>query len=86
MYRLILTTILLLVLYFLVRQMFRGFKSQKIDTKAESKVQDLDQMVEDPVCHTFVPIQIAVLEKLGGRDYWFCSKECAATFKSQRPG
>lgn len=84
MYRLLLVIILLAVLYFLLRQMFRGFKNQSVEHRAESEGQDLDQMVEDPVCHTFVPKRIAVTETIGGRDYSFCSKDCAVTFRSQR--
>ncbi len=83
MYRLILVLLLLSILYFLLRQMFRGFKSQGGGSRAESDSPDLDQMIEDPVCHTFVPRQIAVIEHVGGRDYSFCSKECAATFRSR---
>ncbi len=83
MYRLILVLLLLTVLYFLLRQMFRGFKKQVVGSTTESSGPDLDQMIEDPVCHTFVPRQIAVIEHVGGRDYSFCSKECAATFRSR---
>ena len=82
MYRILLVLILLTLLYFLLRQMFRGFKNQSVDTKMKSDTPDLDQMIEDPVCHTFVPRQIAIIEHVGGRDYSFCSKECAATFRS----
>jgi len=82
MYRLLLAVILLTVLYILLKQMFRGFKNQSVDRRLPSDTLDLDQMIEDPVCHTFVPRQIAIVEHVGGRDYSFCSKECAATFRS----
>lgn len=83
MYRLLLTTILFTILYFLLRQMFRGFKNQRLNSRLPPDTPDLDQMIEDPVCHTFVPRQIAIVEHVGGRDYSFCSKECAATFRSK---
>ena len=81
MYRLLLAIALLAFLYILLRQMFRGFKSQNVEKRLASDTLDLDQMIEDPVCHTFVPRQIAIIEHVGGRDYLFCSKECAATFR-----
>ena len=82
MYRLLLALSLLAILYILLRQMFRGFKSQSVNGQLPPDTADLEQMIEDPVCHTFVPRQIAITEHVGGRDYSFCSKECAATFRS----
>jgi len=90
MYRLFLIILLLVVLYFLLRQMFRGFRSANRDIRGKStdgtnRQEELDEMIEDPVCHTFVPKRIAVIEEMGGREYCFCSKECAVTFRSQHP-
>lgn len=90
MYRLFFVIFLLTVLYFLLRQMFRGFTSPTRDDRGSStggsaRDEELDLMIEDPVCHTFVPKRIAVIEEMGGRTYCFCSKECAVTFRSQHP-
>ncbi|MGE0468008.1 MAG: hypothetical protein AB7L09_24860 [Nitrospira sp.] len=90
MYRLFLIILLLVVLYFLLRQMCRGFRSPNRDIRGKStdgtdRQEELDEMIEDPVCHTFVPKRIAVIEEMGGREYCFCSKECAVVFRSQRP-
>lgn len=90
MYRLFLVISLLVVLYFLLRQMFRGFRNPTRDDRGSSgsvvkPEGELDHMIEDPVCHTFVPKRIAVIEEVGGHEYCFCSKECAVTFRSQHP-
>ncbi|UVT15572.1 MAG: hypothetical protein H8K04_17490 [Nitrospira sp.] len=88
MYRLLLAVLLLIVLYLLLRRMFRGFKSSDEEGREGSTVQtqdqEQDQMIEDPVCHIFVPKRIAVIETIGGREFCFCSQECAVTFRSQR--
>ncbi len=84
MYRLFLILALLIVLYFLLRQVFRGFKARMLET--DGMPADQDQMIEDPICHTFVPRRIAVEEKIGGEIYCFCSKECASTFQQRQPG
>lgn len=87
MYRLILVVLLLTVLYFLLRQMFRGFKTpiragqEKSTVRAQDEEQD--QMIEDPVCHIFVPKRIALIETIGGREYCFCSQDCAVRFRSE---
>ncbi len=90
MYRLLLTIFLLIVLYFLLKQIFRGLTTttrdgQYISVSGAGRDEDQDQMIEDPVCHTFVPKRIAVIEEMEGRTYWFCSKECAVTFRSRHP-
>lgn len=90
MYRLFLVIVLLIVLYFLFRKIFLGSHNRNRDVRGKStdgadRQEELDEMIEDPVCHTFVPKRIAVIEQMGGREYWFCSKECAVTFRSQHP-
>jgi YHS domain-containing protein len=89
MYRLILISVLLAILYYLLRQMFRSFKTplQNAQTKPSAQRPDdeQDQMIEDPVCHTFVPRRIALVELIEGREYCFCSKECAGQFRSEHP-
>jgi YHS domain-containing protein len=82
MYRILLISTLLVVLYFLLRQAVRGFKSRNVDGRGTSL--DQDQMVEDPVCHTFVPRRTAVIEQVGGQTYCFCSRQCAAAFHSRQ--
>lgn len=89
MYRLILVILLLTVLYFLLRQIFRGFKAPiregREQSAARAQAEEQDQMIEDPVCHIFVPKQIAVFETIGGREYCFCSQECAVRFRLEHP-
>jgi len=84
MYRLFLVLGLLIILYFLLRRAFRGFRSESLDGRGTSV--DQDQMVQDPVCQTFVPRKIAVVEEIHGRTYCFCSRECAAKFQNQQGG
>ncbi len=89
MYRLILIALLLTVLYFLLRQMFRGFKTPIRDGREKSAArgqnEEQDQMIEDPVCHIFVPKRIAVIETIRGQEYCFCSQECSVKFRSEHP-
>ena len=88
MYRLILVVLLLTVLYLLLRQMFRGFKTPIRDDpekSAQDQEEEQDQMIEDPVCHIFVPKRIAVIETIGGREYCFCSQECSVKFRTEHP-
>jgi YHS domain-containing protein len=82
MYRLLLILAVFFILYILLRQAIRGFKQQNVDDRGTSV--DQDQMVQDPVCHTFIPRRMAVIERIGGQTYCFCSKECATAFQKQQ--
>jgi YHS domain-containing protein len=84
MYRILLITALLVVLYLLLRQAVRGFKNKEVRDRGTPV--DQDQMVEDPVCHTFVPRRNAVIETVSGQTYCFCSKECAVEFQNRQAG
>jgi YHS domain-containing protein len=83
MYRIILILGLLVVLYFLFRRAFRGFKGQgKPDRLPPGK----NHMVQDPVCKVFVPRGTAITEDIGGQTYYFCSQSCAHKFQEQLAG
>lgn len=82
MYRLLLILGLLVVLYVLLRQVLRGFKNKEISNGGASV--DHGQMVEDPECHTFVPRNMAVIEKIDGQTHCFCSKQCAVAFQNRQ--
>jgi YHS domain-containing protein len=44
----------------------------------------IDEMVQDPVCKTYIPRRDAVKKKIGGRDYFFCSEACASKFEPEK--
>ena len=83
MYRFLLILGLFIALYFLLRSAFRELKGNRIGTGLPI---DQDQMVEDPVCHVFVPRGSAIVKTMGGKTYCFCSSNCAATFLKQQSG
>jgi len=41
-------------------------------------------IVKDEMCNTYLPEENALAEKLDGRVYYFCSKECRERFLEQR--
>lgn len=76
MYRLVLIVALLLFLVFLVRQIYRGRPAGR-----QSPATSEDQMVEDPVCHVFIPRKTAVIRKRDHATQYFCSQACADEFE-----
>ncbi len=43
-----------------------------------------DLLVEDPVCHTYVPQKDSESLQVNGTTYYFCSKECLQKFKTNQ--
>jgi len=83
MYRLLLILGLLILLYILVRKALREFS--KSGTR-ETGLGWRQQMIQDPVCRSYVARGDAIAAQLGGQTYYFCSTECAQTFQKQLSG
>jgi YHS domain-containing protein len=81
MYRLLIITALLILLYILIRKVIREFAGGS--TKLPGKPQNGHEMILDPVCRTYVPKDSAVAARVGGHTYFFCSSDCAQTFEKQ---
>jgi YHS domain-containing protein len=78
--RLMLVAGVLVVAYFLLRSAikeFRGLRGPAQPPLAKN------EMVQDPVCKTYVPRGSAVTADIGGQTYLFCSRDCADTFQNQ---
>jgi YHS domain-containing protein len=80
MYRILLILGLLVALYFLLRNAFRGFKENR---GRRGTLTEQGQMVQDPVCGVFVPRESAVTETVRGERHYFCSRDCASAFRDR---
>ena len=79
MLRIVIIVFLFYCLYLAVKGLFG--KSGKI-SKASWAGGEIDEMVQDPCCKTYIPRREAVRRVLGGKEIFFCSKECADKFES----
>lgn len=43
-----------------------------------------EDLVEDPVCHTYVPVSDACRFSSEGKTLYFCSRKCLETFTGQQ--
>lgn len=58
-------------------------KKQTAETLSSPQNDSEEEVMEDPICHTFVTPQDAYREIIDGQEMFFCSQECAKKFKSQ---
>ena len=83
--RIILYLIFAYVIYRLLKGVFlSGHKGQKIEKSETGGM--IDEMVQDPVCRTFVLRRKSINKIIDGEEYFFCSKECATQFEAQKQG
>ena len=43
-----------------------------------------EDLVEDPVCHTYVPLSQACKKEISGKSYYFCSERCSEKYLSEK--
>ena len=74
-------------LAYIVYQFLKGLLSTK-DEKSEQQPKILrpdaggEELVEDPYCHTYVPISDACKMKLDGKTIYFCCKKCQEAYNA----
>jgi len=54
------------------------------ETPGGKRVIDAGDMVKDPVCNTYIPVENAIKENIEGKTYYFCSPECRDKFIKSR--
>ena len=75
-----------LILIFLVFFLYRAVRKYiSIGQKTEQGPGDgpVDEMVQDPSCMTYIPRRSAQRKVVGGKEFFFCSKECAEKFEKE---
>jgi len=73
--------IIYIVLVYLLYRILKGFfsKSKGIEKGGSGGV--IDEMVQDPICETYIPRRDSQKRVIGGNEYFFCSDECASKFE-----
>ncbi|HDQ04784.1 MAG TPA: YHS domain-containing protein [Deltaproteobacteria bacterium] len=74
--RVVVFIILILLLYRLIKSIRQNIISRQ---KASSFISERalgEDLVEDPACHTYIPVSQAYTGEISGRTYYFCSKKC----------
>jgi uncharacterized protein len=81
--RLFIFIILIFLLYNITNAVKQLRPGKNENLKAESTAAGGEDLIEDPVCHTYIPVSQAYKKEISGKDYYFCSKQCSDkyTFK-----
>ena len=82
-FRVILFALIIYLLFKLIKTV-KQLKSDKENGQKKSSSGAGEDLVEDPVCHTYVPVSQAYKKEISGKDYFFCGKECAEKFTLEK--
>ncbi len=82
--RLVIIAILLYILFRLLTgpQKKKGYFSKSNQASSGNAVQDV--LVEDPICHTYIPRAQAVQLHHDKKMYYFCSNKCCEMFLKEK--
>jgi YHS domain-containing protein len=79
----LLTILFLLFVFYIVVKVLIGFAY--LSSRQRKRREQLGgEMVQDPVCETYVPKTAALAESVNGQTVYFCSQKCADAFFKER--
>jgi YHS domain-containing protein len=68
-------------LAYLLYRVIRGVLSSGQRPVSRDDRVTIDEMVQDPLCKTYIPFRDALRRTIAGKEYFFCSSECADRFQ-----
>ncbi len=82
MFRFMVIGIVLILAYLLLKRFL--FPSRRVDDRSrdDRRIKG-EELVEDPQCHTYVPVSVAYRVSVDGKTLYFCSKECYRKFREK---
>jgi YHS domain-containing protein len=83
MWRLIVLAVLLVIVYFLVRSVVRGFFQKRQEVARAQSTGTPSELVQDPVCGMFVPKEGAYFIRNADRTHFFCGESCRDIYEKK---
>lgn len=83
-FRLIVSVLLIYLLFKIINAVKRRKIGENENLHYRSSTGQGEDLMEDPVCHTYVPVSQAYKREISGKNYYFCSKECAEKYTIEK--
>ena len=75
--------LIFVLLIYILYQIMKGIRQLKQGRAGDDRSRPAgEDLVEDPVCHTYIPVSQAYKIEISGRNHYFCSKECGDKYTS----
>ena len=75
--------LIIIFLAFLLYRVIRKYLGAGQKTEHRADGGPIDEMVQDPCCQIYIPRNSARRKVIGGREFFFCSKDCAEKFERE---
>jgi YHS domain-containing protein len=82
--KLLVTGILIYLVYKIVKTVRHPKVENSDDYRFKSTPASGEDLVEDPVCHTYVPLSQAYKKEISGKTHYFCSQQCSDKYVTQK--
>jgi YHS domain-containing protein len=79
----VLRLLIAIIVGYLLFKLIRGWKTLGGERSAKRPVLGED-LVEDPFCHTYIPISHARKMEIGGKTLYFCSQACLEGYQDRK--
>ena len=84
MIRFFIFIILIYLLYKIINEVKQLKQEKNENYQYKSTNVGGEDLMEDPVCHTYVPLSQAYKKEISGKDYYFCSKQCSDKYTLEK--
>jgi YHS domain-containing protein len=81
--RIVIAFFIFYLLYKAARMLFFPAKEESDRTYILRDSVKGEDLVEDPYCHTYLPLSSAYQASIKGKTLYFCSRECFEKYRSQ---
>ncbi len=78
--RFLIFLILLYVIYKIIRTIRQEKPFAAQNNHYKTTAVSGEDLVQDPCCHTYIPISQAFRKEIAGKEHYFCSKECSEKY------
>jgi len=80
--RLIIFLVIFYVIYRVIKNILIGKQFVLKTNQSEKAPSAGEELIQDPNCHTYVPVSQSYKKEIAGKEYHFCSKECYEKYMS----
>ena len=84
MFRFVILITLIYLLYKIIVKVNQHKTEINENMQCKSKSPSGEDLIEDPVCHTYVPVSQSYKKEISGKDYYFCSKQCSDQYSIEK--
>lgn len=77
-----------IILIYLLYKLFTAVQQLKLEKnknfRFSTSASSGEDLVEDPACHTYIPLSQAYRKQIAGNIRYFCSKQCCDKYESEK--